>query len=616
MGMVTRREAIRFLTVTGAAACALAGCAKQDEGTTQGESASQNGAATKTDASGSRRLRILATSDMHGMFVPWDYILDEEDTSGSVAQVAAAIKELRDENTLLVDAGDTIQDNSAELFLQDSVHPMIVCMNSLGYDVGVTGNHEYNFGMDVVRKTVASFEGTVLTGNVIDEHGDPIAEGSTIINKNGVRVGFIGMVTPKITRWDAANLAGCTVTNPVDETRKLIEKIKDDVDVLIGVMHMDLEGEVGFEKSGAKDMAEACPEFDLIVAAHGHKLVEGEKINDVLVVENKYHGQTLAVVDLMLEPDGDGWKVVDRISSPVETASYTPDPDIVEMMAEYDDRAKTYARTVIGELEDGPLTPENEIAAIPQAVLEDTPLLDLIHTVQLHYTGADVSVTALLSPTAHLDPGPIRRCDVSSVYKFSNTLYTLAMTGAQLRTYMDRSVEFYKQFHKGDLTIAFNPDLPLYLFDTFQGVTYKVNVAKDPGKRIEDLAWPDGSPVKDDDKFVLVANNYRATSSLLVPGNVFEEGDELPALIEDDVNSSIGDVRDMIADYIANVKGGVIKPEVDKNWSIVGNDWDSDEHKRAVELIAEGKLSVAIDDQKRLTDIVITQDDLAKASES
>ena len=149
---------------------------------------------------------MLATSDTHGMFMPWDYVLDEESPSGSMAKLATAIHELRNENTLLVDVGDTIQDNMANIFLMDQIHPMIACMNEIGYEIGVTGNHEYNYGMDVVRKTVDSFSGTVLTGNVIDEHGNPIADGYTIIEKDDVRVGIIGMVTPCISRWDQANL--------------------------------------------------------------------------------------------------------------------------------------------------------------------------------------------------------------------------------------------------------------------------------------------------------------------------------------------------------------------------------------------------------------------------
>ena len=596
--MITRRQAIGLASAAGAAL--LTGCV-QEGGHTEAP-----GRALQTT-----HLRVLATSDTHGMFLPWDYVLDEEDPSGSMAKLATAVKELRDNNTLLVDAGDTIQDNMAELFHADEVHPMIACMNKLGYDIGVTGNHEYNFGMDLVRKTVASFEGTVLTGNVIDEHGDPVADGYTILTKGDVRVGIIGMVTPNIVRWDKERLTGCVVSDPVEETRKIIDSIKDDVDVLIGVMHMGLDNEYGIAHTGVRDLAEACPELDLIVAAHQHKLVEGEEVNGVLVVENKYHAQTLAVVDLTLERDGDGWKVVERSSSPVVVADYEPDPEIVELMAPFDERAKEYAHEVVGILEGGPLAPQGEFEAIPQAVLEDTALIDLINEVQLYHTGAKVSVACLSRATASMEPGPIRRCDVSKIYKFQNTLYTIEMTGTQLKKYLEWAAGFFKTFRKGDLTPSFNPEVPLYDFDMLQGITYEIDVSKEEGERIVGLSWLDGSPVLDDDTFALVVSNYRATTNFLTPGSIYEEGD-MPRLLESDVHGYVGDIRTMIVDYIQNVKGGRITPECDNSWRVIGMDWDEALHRRAVELVADGTLELAGDD-KHLPSYAITEDDVRVA---
>lgn len=599
MVATTRREALAL--GLGLTSAALAGCSRN----ASSDGATEDGAKTKT-------LRVLATSDLHGKLVPWDYPSDEESTVGSIAQLATAIGELRDDDTLLVDAGDTIQDNMAELFIDDDVHPMVACLNALRYDVGVTGNHEYNFGMDVVRKTIAAFEGKVLTGNVWDENGDAIADGYTIIDKNGVRVGLIGMVTPNISVWDRLNLADCVVTNPVEETRKIIDQIAGDVDVLVGVYHMGLENEFEVEGSGVRDLANACPEFDLIVAAHEHLLVEGEEINGVLVVENKAQAETLANVVLTLERDGEGWKVTDRVSEPVTIAGYDANPDIIELATPYDERAKTYAREVIGRLEGEQLSPDNEIANIPTAVIQDTALIDLINDVQLHYTGAVVSAAALFIADSNIKPGDIRRCDVSKIYKYTNTLYTMEMTGAQLRKFMEWSADFYRQWQPGDLTLGFNPDKRMYNYDMFQGVTYEVNVAKEAGERIEGLAWPDGTPVVDDDVFVIAVNNYRASSQLLGTGSVFEEGDELPKLLEVDVHGEIGGIRELIADYIGNVKAGTIRPELTENWRVIGNDWDPDLHGRAVELLAEGKLTLTeSEDSRDLASAVITEEDLA-----
>ena len=151
-------------------------------------------------------LQILATSDTHGKFDPWDYAANKADASGSVAQQATAIKQLRTADTLVIDAGDTIQGNSSQLFLEDDVHPMVAAMNAIGYDVWVTGNHEYNYGMDTLKKIIAEQNAKVLTGNVYAPDGTPLADGYTIVRKKDLKIGLIGMVTPNITRWDAVNL--------------------------------------------------------------------------------------------------------------------------------------------------------------------------------------------------------------------------------------------------------------------------------------------------------------------------------------------------------------------------------------------------------------------------
>jgi 2',3'-cyclic-nucleotide 2'-phosphodiesterase/3'-nucleotidase len=264
----------------------------------------------------------------------------------------------------------------------------------------------------------------------------------------------------------------------------------------------------------------------------------------------------------------------------------------------------------------GSLAPANEIAEIPQAMIQDTALLDLVNTVQLHYSGARVAAAALFNSRANVEPGPIRRCDVSKIYKFDNTLYTVEMTGAQLRKQMEWAAGVFQQYHEGDLTIGFSQKRAYYLCDSFQGVNYKVNIAKEEGSRIEDLTWPDGTPVADDESFVFATNNFRATTALLAPGMTFDEGEELPKLLEIDVAGSIGGIRDMLVDYIVNVMGGEIEPATDNNWSIVGNDWDPAEHQQAVELIAAGKLSVATNEQKFLTGTVITREDVQRALES
>lgn len=603
------RQWRKTAAVFAAAAMILAGCSTQssvpsEAASQSAESSAKQEASSEAPEKETMDLQILATSDLHGKFNPWDYALNEESKSGSMAQVASAVKELRTDNTILVDAGDTIQDNSADLFFDEEIHPMSLAMNEIGYDVWVTGNHEYNFGGDVLKKVISQQKAKVLTGNVKDPEGKPLADSYTIIEKGGAKIGIIGMVTPNITRWDSANLEGWIVTDPVEETRKIIDEIKDQTDVLIAVMHMGMNNEYEVKNSGAEDLANACPELDLIVASHEHRLIEGEEVNGVLVVMNKNSAATMAKVDLTLKKQEDGsWEVAERTSESLDMSAYEPDKELMEKLAPYDERAKEDAAVVIGKLEGGSLAPENEIAEIPTAQIQDTALIDLINEVQMYYTGADVSAAALFNMNANLKEGEIRKCDTALVYKYANTLYKLEMTGAQLKKYMEWTASYYNTWKPGDLTISFNPEIRAYQYDMFAGVNYDINVAYEPGSRIENLTWPDGKPVKDEDVCTIAVNNYRASSQLLSPGEVFDEGEELPKLLEIDVRGDVGGVRELIGLYINEVKGGVITPVVDNNWKIVGNDWDASKHEEAVKLLKEGKLTIPSSEDGRTPNV-------------
>ena len=563
------------------------------------------------DSDETKTIRIIGTSDLHGKFMPWDYALNAASPSGSMTQLATAIAQYRTESTLLVDAGDTIQDNSADIFIgNDETHPMVQAINALNYDVWVTGNHEYNYGMDVLKKTIADLKPKVLTGNVLDSMGEHIADGYAIFDVDGVRVCVIGMVTPNIARWDAVNLAECTVNDPLAATRAIIDAVQGQYDVLIGVFHMGIENEYGMANSGVTDILNACPEFDIMVSSHEHALISSMDINGVLVVQNKNQAQTMAVIDLTLEKDGDDWNVIGKTAESVPISDYEANPTLTELLTPYHEFACTDAEQVIGALEGGALAAENEIAAIPTAQIEDTALIDLINDVQMYYTGAPVSAAALFTMDANMYPGDIHKCDMALVYRYTNTLYKLHMNGAQLRKYMEWSAAYYNTWKPGDLTISFSPDIQTYNYDMFAGVNYEINIANEPGSRIENLTWPDGNPVADGDEFDIAVNNYRAVSQLLAPGVIYEDGD-IPTLLEIDVRGDIGGVRELIRDYIVNVKGGTIIPACDVNWRIIGNDWDGDLRRKAVELLAEGKLTIPTSEDGRKPNVkAITEEDV------
>lgn len=540
-----------------------------------------------------RDIQILATSDLHGKFYPYDYAVNEESRSGSLVQIASAVKKYRTKDTVIIDVGDTIQDNYSELFFKEKIHPMMLAMNEIGYDIWALGNHEFNFGVDNLKNIMKQSKAAVLMGNVYNPDGSRMAEGYTIIEKDGVKIGIIGMVTPNIVKWDSVNLKGYKITDPVEETKKIVKDIRNKVDILIAAEHMGEENEYDVANSGVNDLAEACPELDLIIAAHEHKLVEEAYVNGVLIVENKNSAATMSKINIILEKENGKYKISDRKAESIKISEYEPDKDLAEKLAPYNKKAQNEANIIIGELTGGNLVPENEIAEIPQAQIQATSLIDFINEVQMYYTGADVSAAALFNVDADLKAGKIKKSDTALIYKYGNTLYKMEMTGKQLKKYMEWSAAYYNKYNKGDLTISFNENIRGFNYDMFSGVDYKIDISKEAGQRIKDLKWSNtGKEIKDDDIFIIAVNNYRANTHLLTYGEIFEEGEELPKVLEIDVKGNIGGVRELIGDYIKNVKKGKIEPSNPQNWKIIGNDWDKNKHEKAVQMIKDGKIQI------------------------
>lgn len=535
-----------------------------------------------------RTIRIISTSDLHGKMLAYDYALDQADTSGSVAQAYSAIKEYRNDATILVDLGDAIQDNLADIFLNEDVHPMQQAMNIMGYDICTPGNHEFNYGMDETKKYINNCACDLLMGNLYDENGKHLADGYRIIEKNDIRIAFIGMITPNISNWDKNNLKGYVVTDPAEETNKIIDEIEDQVDIIVGVYHMMENDEYNVEHSGFASMAEACPKLDLILAAHGHTLINNNFSNNIPVTENLNSGKTIQIADITVSNKDHSIISIDTI--PVETKEYPEDPELVKLFTPYDLKAKEYARTKIGILKDGPMVPAGPINNISTCLTQDTPLQSLIQKVMMLYANADIAISAPCTNNDGAQPGDLTIANICKMYKYSNTLYSVKMNGAQLKKYLEWSASFYQQYQEGDLTIAFE-DIPVYMYDSASGVNYDIDISKPVGERIVNLEYPDGTIITDEDDFSVAVSNYRYNSVISTPGVIFDEN-EIPELIASDIRSDIGDIRFMIIDYIKNEKGGVITPECDNNWKIIGNNWDENLREIAVEQINNGTLSL------------------------
>ncbi len=563
-------------------------------------------------ATGEKEIQILQTSDIHGMFMPYIYATLSDHPNGSLAQIATVIKERKNDHTITIDVGDAIQGNSVSIFNDAKLHPMMAGFNEIGYDYWEAGNHEFNYGVPTLLGIAGQFNGTFLCGNVF-ENEKPIGAVYDIKEIDGVKVATIGMVTPNIVNWDADKLSSYIVMNPLDELEGVLSEIKDKADVIVLAYHADTAREYNENGSNVEDIANAFPEIDVILAAHGHHQVN-EKINDVLITENENEGCTIADIDITVEPDpAGGYKVKNKTAELIPLAGVEEDPDFVEALSPYDEAARKDALEPIATLVGGDLVPPTEISGITQAQIQETSMMYMINTVQRHYAGADVSAAAILSPEANIYEGTIRKCDIANIFKFDNTLYKLEMTGKQLKTYMEWSANYYNKWKEGDLTVSFNPDMRSYLYDTFLGVNFDINISKKKGERIENLTLEDGRKLKDNDTITIAVNNYRATSQLLTYGSVYslENGDTLPKLVEKDMLAGTY-IRELIELWFTDdYYHGIVTPDQAYNWKITGTTWDEELHQKAAELVNAGVITIPSSEDGRTPNIIsVTVDDI------
>lgn len=552
-------------------------------------------------------IKVLSTTDMHGKFKNFEYATMSE-AAGGMNQVAKVIKEERDENTLVIDNGDNIQGNYNHLFLtkdylNNNINPMVLGLTEAGYDAFVLGNHEFNYGMDTlftIAKQLEDGNVNVLTANLYKD-GKRVFKPYVVKEVGGVRVAIIGVVTPHITKWDTEKLIGYEPTNPAEEVKKVIDDIKekDEADIFIVSAHVGLNNEYG-DGDSAMDIANLNPEVSMIVAGHSHESIKSQIVNGVLITQPKNFGTEVSKVEIDVKKTDKGVEVVDKRASLTRlTKTSESDPKMDLSLEKYHNEAIKDATKIIGTLVGENLAKDNEVKDIPQSFISDEGVTDFINEVQLYYSdkhlqsiGIDtskihhVSGAAMLSVKANLLSGDISKSDLANIYKFDNKLYTIKTTGKQIKTYLEWTANIYNTFKEGDLTVSFNPKFESFKYDMLQGVSYQLNISKPVGQRVENLRFTDGNEVKDTDEVYLTVNDYRYNSNLAL---IFDQGEY--EKIYESTNDSLSDIRDMIAEYIEDVKGGVITRNVDNNWSLTGITYNEPLRSEVVKLINEGVLT-------------------------
>ena len=529
-------------------------------------------------------IKLLGTSDIHGRVVPWSYGADVEDKSGSYAQIATYVKDVRknNKNVVLVDVGDAIQDNQVDVFAKDKKyykdHPIPKVLNEMKYDIFVLGNHEFNFGMKALDEILKDIKAKKLTANFYHKKNDKrYIDATTIIEKDGVKLGIIGLSTPMSAKFeeDTGNLKDMKFTSPTEEARTQVEKLKaKGVDAIIAVTHMGIDNENNIPDTGMRDVINAVDGIDVVIAGHMHKDVPSETIKNTLITEPHRYGTVVSEVDLTFDiNDKKEVKLVKKESKTVPVKALEADKKIVEIYKPYHEKLRELNNVVIGQTENE-MVPQETKHGVSAAFSKDTGLSSFINDVEQHYSGADVVTFSFDHQKARMDKGDIKKKDIIFNYRYAGGDVTVyEMTGKQLKEYMEWSANYFDTIQPGDTEYRYNAERKkskYVTYDIFGGVNYKIDLRNPKGSKIVDLTLADGKPVTDDMKLKVGMNSYRF-AQLNGKGGIWE-GQKIPVLWESKVamGREKGTIQNMMIDYITNVKKGKIDGLSHNRWEIIG----------------------------------------------
>lgn len=557
-------------------------------------------------------ITILGTSDLHGTFVPWDYATDTANMAGSLSQIATQVHKVRAQqpNVILVDAGDTIQGNFVETFKNDKTSPMILGFNALNYDVWVLGNHEFDFGLNVLSTSLDQFKGTALAGNIFWESGKPYLPAYKIVERQGVKIGIIGMDTPMTAEFAKGTdrVKGLNFTDPVGAVKTVIQQIHGKVDAIVLVAHMGIDNENQRPGTGVGDIARANPELAAIVAGHMHVKVDKEVINGVIVTEPDRYGRALSRIDLQFEQQNGKYVLINKDSYTYSIKDVDSDRKMEDIYEPYHNTLRANANRPIAQLLGNDLVPQDAVKGIPQVHVQDTGISALFQEASRHYAPkAQVIALQIDNDRPKLNVGTIAAKDIAFNYQYAGgeiTVYQL--TGKELKKYMEWSAGYFNQLQDGDVTYSFNPQRRASKYSTndfFDGVTYTIDLTKPAGQRITDLKMSNGTPVTDDMPIRLGMNSYRM-GHLTQKGGVLE-GMQFPVLSDTkaEYGEEAGTIRNLTIRYLTEVKKGQYEGTVPQRWKLAGLQGYERERHIVESLLNSGKISVPTSDDGRYSNV-------------
>jgi 2',3'-cyclic-nucleotide 2'-phosphodiesterase / 3'-nucleotidase / 5'-nucleotidase len=525
-------------------------------------------------------ITILATSDIHGNIFPWDYATAKPTNLG-LAKISTYVNQIRasNPNTLLVDNGDTIQGTPLSYYYDKidtkAEYPLIKVMGSIKYDAWVLGNHEFNYGLDVLNRIVNDAKTEhiqILSANTYQNgHSNfvqPYCIKTIQTSKGEVKVGVLGLTTKEIPSWeDVSHYKGLQFSDLVTEANQWVPKLRAaGADIVIVAMHSGEETPADtIPENQVKAVATSVNGIDAIIAGHTHANINEHDYTNpagqkVIVTEPGKWGQFISQIELNINKNADGkWVIIDKSSKTIAmNDSIAADPAIIKLAQPYQDATLAYVGTKIG-VSMGDFLGDNQL-------LKETALMDLINKVQKHYAKTDLSIAAPLSNSARILKGDVTIQDLMSVYVYENYLYGIKISGKQLKDWMEWSVRYYAQVASTTDPIGKDKTLniPDYNLDQLYGASYTIDLTQPAGSRIKNLKV-NGKLIKDSDSFTVAINNYRFNGG---GGFMKAAGITHPEVIFDSAKSygDDGQARNLMINYIRDQK--TIEPTINNDWQI------------------------------------------------
>ncbi|MCD8091830.1 MAG: bifunctional metallophosphatase/5'-nucleotidase [Bacteroides sp.] len=545
------------------------------------------------------KLKIIETSDVHGNYYPYDFIHRHE-AAGSLARVHALVQKEREvykDNLILLDNGDILQGQPTAYYYNyiDTVSPHLAAemMNFMGYDAGNMGNHDVETGNAVFDRWSSDCRFPILGANIIET-----ATGKThfkpyeVLERDGVKVVVLGMITPAIPVWLSENLWRGLRFDDMEETARKWMKIiseKENPDVVIGMFHAGQDALLmggKYRENASADVARNVPGFDIVLMGHDHarecKKVVNVAGDSVLVIDPASNGIVVSNVDITLKlRDG---KVVDKkvTGTLSETKDYGISEEFMQRFTPQYGAVQNFVSKKIGLF--------TESISTRPAYFGSSAFIDLIHTLQLAITGAEISLAAPLSYDTEIHQGDIFVNDMFNLYKYENMLYTMHLSGKEVRGALEMSYALWTNRMQ-------SPDDHLLLlrerrrdgaedrasfknfsfnFDSAAGIIYTVDVTKPTGEKVTILSMADDTPFRMDKVYTVAVNSYRGNGGgeLLTKGAGISQ-DELKDRI---ITSTDKDLRYYLMQYIEQKK--VIEPHALNQWKFVPEEWVAPAAKR------------------------------------